>query len=128
MPITVTEIVTPAGVAALRSQGSGVVSGDDAHKLQAVVRAHAGWPLLSFQEAGSSFSVEGRQAFVNFGETIPAIAVVVTSAPVRVMLSFIIRASQIAGAAAANVKFFTTESEAIAWLDAECAPKSARAS
>ncbi len=84
-----------------------------------------GRPLLAIQDPQSRFTVEGRQAFVTFGEVIPAVAVVVTSAPLRVMLNFVIRAGTAATKQQNNVRFFSNESEALAWLDSEMAARSA---
>ena len=123
MPTLLSEIVTPAGHRALRSRATGVIDVADAAQLKEAVRAggpNHGWPLLAIQESDSRFTVEGRQAFVKFGESMPAVAVVVTSAPLRVMLNFVIRASQATStAASSNVRFFSTEPEALAWLDGE---------
>jgi hypothetical protein len=123
MPITLSEASTPGGHRVLRSHAQGVVDAADAAHLKLRLAAGApchGWPLLAVQESDSRFTVEGRQAFVSFGEAIALTAIVVTSAPLRVMLNFVIRASQAAGGARpGQVRFFSTEGEALAWLDAE---------
>ena len=74
----------------------------------------ANLPILALVKAGANFSSEARKAFTNQqgGATNP-VAIVVNSAPLRVMLAFIIR---ISGAASAT-QFFSSEGAALAWLE-----------
>lgn len=119
MPISFAAAKTPQGKPYLRTVSSGVVTAADAQSLTTTLapgQPLAGLPILSLVDPGATFSAEARQAFTAIGGEGAAampVAVVVSSAPMRVMLGFIIRLS---GAAAAT-RFFGKEEEALAWLE-----------
>jgi hypothetical protein len=71
---------------------------------------------LSIIEPGTDYTPEARKTFTAMGGGDPSkampVAIVVTNAAMRVLISFVIR---IAGAAG-NTKFFPSEDEAKKWL------------
>ncbi|MDP1823055.1 MAG: hypothetical protein Q8L48_07435 [Archangium sp.] len=121
MPLTFSQAVTAKGNAYLRTVSSGAVTEADANGLNAVVAVgakHFGLPILGLVEPGATFSAEARKAFTagNDGKSqaeMKPVAIVVSSAPLRVMLGFIIRMS---GASDAT-RFFSSEADALVWLD-----------
>ncbi len=125
MPIEFALHVTPGGNRVLRSFSSGVLSGPDAEKLKAATKPGApfhGLPLLALQEKNTVISPESRKAFTEFGEGPTMTAIVVDSPATRVMLNFIVKASAAmnkSSATAGETKFFSTETEAAAWLDSK---------
>lgn len=117
MTMTYDLFKTAKGHTVVRIVSSDDVTADQANKLNADMAAGAKFanlPILALVEPGANFSPEARKAFTSQqgGATNP-VAIVVNSAPLRVMLTFIIR---ISGAAAAT-RFFSSEAEAQAWLD-----------
>ena len=81
---------------------------------------NAGLPILAVVTEGAKFSPEARQAFTKMnanGAQQAPVAVVVSSAPLRVMLGFIIRLS----GASSVTKFFGTEADALTWLEEKLA-------
>lgn len=125
--IEVTLGQTPAGRELVRMRSSGEVSAADAESIKPLVGQGGKWegkPILAVIEKGANYSPEARQAFGSFGgvkdsKPIP-VAVVVGSAPLRVMLTFVIRIS----GAGDWTRFFGTEAEALAWLDQSIAAAS----
>lgn len=118
--ISVSVSKTPGGRDIVRMLSSGEVTAADAESIKPVVGPggpHQGKPILAVIEKGANYSPEARQAFTTFGATeggaVMPVAVVVPSAPLRVMLSFVIRLS----GAAEYTRFFGTEAEGLAWLD-----------
>ncbi len=121
MPMQITLQKTPKGKDYVRFFSSGEVTAEDAEGMSRLIAP--GTPMsnkaiLAVVEPGAKFSPEARQAFTKTGTAeagAPAnpVAIVVTSAPVRVMLSFIIRMS----GAAANTRFFANEPDAMAFLE-----------
>lgn len=122
MPISHAMKQSPQGALFVRTYQSGKVTGEDARhfmRLLAPGQPLHGLPVLSVIESGSEFDPEARKVFTSLGEPADAanaarVAVVVSSAPLRVMMSFIIRIS------GSNdfTRFFTTEREAESWLHA----------
>lgn len=120
MPIVFAADKTPKGNPFVRTMSSGAVTAADAQALNAALvpgQPLSGLALLGVVAPGASFSAEARQAFTT-GNNDPTakrmpVAVVVSSAPLRVMISFIIR---IAGSAD-ETRFFSNEAEALAWID-----------
>lgn len=118
MPIAFTEEKTPGGKTILRSVSSGVITAADAGST--FQRLGPGEPfegagLLSLIAPGAEFSAEARKAFTYDGSgsrLSSPVAVVVESAPMRVMLSFVVRMAGMGG----HTKFFSSEAQARAWL------------
>lgn len=121
--MTATQSKTPKGKTYLNLFSSGDVSATDAEALMKDIAPgmpNANLPILAIVAEGAKFSPEARQAFtkMNSGDAQQApVAVVVSSAPLRVMLGFIIRLS----GASAVTKFFGAEADALAWLEEKLA-------
>jgi hypothetical protein len=119
MPIVTTEVKTKAGITVLRNQVSGGVSGEDAQALLdqlAVVNKRDGQSghLLSIVAGGTQYSPESRRIFTgSMHEIMNLCAIVVTSTMVRAAINFMMR---IRGRYD-RIRFFSTEEEALAWLD-----------
>jgi hypothetical protein len=119
MPMNLSKAVSPKGQTYCRIHSFGEVTPADAEaasKHWAAGGEFYDLPMVALVDSGAKFSPEARQVFTKSGgasgEQKP-VAVIVTNAPLRVMLSFIIRAS----GAAPQTKFFGTEAEAIAFID-----------
>ena len=122
MPISHSLKQSPNGELYVRTQQSGKVTGEDAKhfmRLLAPGQPLHGLPVLSVGESGSEFDPEARKVFTAMADPASAakvsrVAIVVSSAPLRVMLRFITRLS------GSNdlTRFFTTEREAESWLHA----------
>ena len=119
MPLSFSTAKTPKGREYRRVLASGVVTADDALALNRDIAAGGPFerhPLLGLVESGADFSAEARQALTSGGKTgkdSNQTAIVVTSAPLRVMLSFVVRISGGAG----TTRFFAAEGPALAWFD-----------
>lgn len=119
MPIDVTIAKTPKGIEYVRGESRGVVSTQEAHALMDSLWAngpHHDKALLAVVSPGSEFSKDARSVLAGKdpernAKGIP-IALVVASAPVRVMMSFIFKMAD----ASSRSRAFATESEATAWL------------
>lgn len=118
MPLTFTVEKSPRGRTFVRTVSSGAVTADDAkHFIAAIGQQQplSGAPILAIVESGADLAPEARKAFTSMGgdpeQQVP-VAVVVTSAPLRVLLTFVIRMS----GAALGTKFFGNEVEAKRWL------------
>jgi hypothetical protein len=113
---------TPQGRNYVRSVSEGSIELADAQAFSAHFRPggdYAGKAMLSIMIDGASYTVESRKALVNSGTDMPALAVVVTSAALRVMLNFMVKAAQVAGQPVPNLRTFSSEPEALSWLDAQ---------
>ena len=120
MPITFSVHQTPGGKTYVRTHSFGVVTGDDAETIMSKMRVGAelhGAGVLSVSDNGTDLKPEARRVFTEDpgtqGSQLRApVAIVLTSAPLRVMMSFVIRVS----GSAAYTKFFSNEDEAKQWL------------
>ena len=120
MPITIAKAKSPKGHEYARMISSGEVTAVDAENVYAKYSptgAFYDMGILALVDPGAKFSPEARQVFTKAGGGPAAnpkpVAIVVTSAPLRVLLSFIIRMSGAAG----NTRFFANEGEALAFID-----------
>ena len=119
MPIDTVIRKTPGGAAFVYAVSRGEVTAADAHALMDPLwpgGAHHDKALFAVVAAGSDFSKDARSVLSGKdGERnakgLP-IALVVSSAPMRVMMSFIFK---IAGASGRS-RAFATEAEAQAWF------------
>jgi len=121
MPITFSMATTPSGKPYVRSIASGVIDVADArHSLNELAPSgkYNGLPMLSVMEEGVSYTAEARREFRDLG-TNPAVAIVVSSVALRVTLNFVLKASSLRNGKASNNKFFTSETEAMTWLEAQ---------
>ena len=103
---------------------TGLVTGDDATRLKQNVAPgapYAGLPMLTNVAGDADFSMEARKGFADMGDATgdAPIAVVMTSAPLRMVINFIVKAGNLKRKKPTNLKFFAEESEARKWLDAE---------
>jgi hypothetical protein len=118
MPMDITKAKTKKGHEYIKIHSYGDVSAGDAEALNAKLAGadYADRAIFATVDSGAKFSSEARQAFTKTNSNVEnpkPVAIVVTSAPLRVMLSFIIRMSS----AAQNTKFFANEAEALAFID-----------
>jgi hypothetical protein len=119
MPMIINVAKAPAGFQYLHVLASGTVTVEDALALNAKLAVggpHATTPILGVVESGADFSAEARQALTNGGKREGEgnkTAIVVTSAPLRVMLTFVVRIS----GGAQTTRFFNAEAPALAWLE-----------
>jgi hypothetical protein len=119
--MSMTKERTPRGHHYVRMHSSGVVSAADADALSqrmAQGSEFSNQPILAIVERGTEYSPEARQSFTQLGKgnaetEHEPIAIVVFSAPMRVMLSFIIRIT----GNAPYTRFFGAEPDALAWLE-----------
>jgi hypothetical protein len=124
MPMDVAKAKTPKGKPYLKIHSHGDVTAADAEALNKSMEPgheNADLAILATVDSGAKFSPEARQAFTrtnaNPGQAPMPVAVVVTSAPLRVMLSFIIRMSP----SASTTRFFANEGEALAYIEEKVA-------
>ena len=118
MPITHSMKQSGAGESFVRTHQTGKVTGADAkHFMHLIAPGQPlhGLPVLAVLESGSELDADARKMFSAMGD--PAakaarVAVVVSSAPLRVMMSFVIRMS----GSNDSTRFFTNEAEAQSWL------------
>jgi hypothetical protein len=128
MPLDYSFSRTPKGRAVARSFASGEVSADDARASMAALAAggpYHGMANMSVVDPSASYSPESRKLFASITNLGGPFAVVVSSAAMRVMLNFVIKAATLKAAAfggpvaAYAVQFFKSEAEALAWLDTQ---------
>lgn len=103
----------------VRMVSSGHVTGDEARALAARLLSGgdlAGRPMLSIMDGKVDLSSEARKAYGSLngaaGDTPQSVAVVTSSAPLRVLMSFVLRIS----GAAQHTRLFGDEAAALAWL------------
>lgn len=119
MPIVAEVKKSPGGAPYVRAESHGPVSLADAHQLMDPLRpggAHHAYGLMAVVTAGSEFSPEARKVFgmsdpERNAKNVPT-AMVVASAPLRVMMGFVFR---MAGAMS-RTRVFASEAEANAWM------------
>mgnify|MGYP001470302603 CR=1 FL=1 len=124
-----------SGRPAVFIRSSGQVSGEDAERVKREVGPNGqyhGLPMLTTVEPETNFSMEARKGFADMGDATAdyPVAVVLTSAPMRLIIHFIVKASNLKRERPTNLKFFSDESAAMKWLDSEAqrladAPKGA---
>lgn len=118
MPIQTEETQTPKGHLCMRARVSGHVSLADAQnmgaQLQPGQRFHQG-RVLSIVEKGTDYSPDARKYFPTLNGNYARLAVVVTNALLRATINFLTRLSITPD----FFRLFSTEAEAMAWLDQE---------
>lgn len=117
MPFTFGEITTPGGRRCLLVEVSGPVSLADAQAMERHLlpgSAHHGGLVLSRVAKGTEYSPEARKFFPSLQSKYRALGTVVTSSIVRAAINLMIRLTPQTGG---EVRMFTTEAEALAWLD-----------
>lgn len=119
--LTTTPKTFSGGQPYLHVVGSGAVSGDDARGLMTRISRGGefeGYPLLAELQGKVDLDAEARKAFATLNSGANAaravkVALVTASAPMRVMLNFIVRLSPQVN----ETKFFATADEALIWLE-----------
>ena len=127
MTIELTKMTTPKGRPAVHMRSSGYMTGDDAAKVNTSLQPGAPFadlPIFAVVTEDAEFSVEARKGFASMGGANPEnsdlpTAVVLRSTPQRMMISFIMKASDQLRGRKTPMKFFSNEAEALGWLDAE---------
>lgn len=121
MPLHMTVEKFADGRRYVRSVSEGKVTGDDARKLMERIAPGTELervPMLSVMEGKVDLDPEARKVFTSLnqraGQYSMKVAIVTANAPLRVMLSFVLR---IAGQAN-DTKFFANEPEGLKWLEA----------
>ena len=118
MPMDITKAKTKKGHEDVKIHSHGEVGAADAEamNLKLAQADFADRAIYATVDSTAKYSSEARQAFTRTNSNVAnpkPVAVVVTIAPLRVMLSFIIRMSS----AAQNTKFFANEADALAFID-----------
>lgn len=121
MPITFTIHETPKGNKYIRTHSFGVVTGEDAESMMSQLRPGApleGAGVLSIADSGTDLRPEARRIFTESPSTEGKsplrypVGIVLNSAPLRVVMSFVIRVS----GSSDFTKFFSNEADATAWV------------
>jgi hypothetical protein len=132
MPYALTPKRTPQGRDYVEALASGTIDVADANFFNDNFRTggqYAGRSVLAIMTDDSKYTVEGRKALISGKSDVPVMAVVVTSAPLRVMLNFMLKASVAAASITGNegppmnVRSFNKGGDALDWLDGELAKK-----
>jgi len=121
MPFELATFLLPSGIKAVRANGSGVITQQDADLLMHQINPGGpffGLPRLFDTVRMERMTAEARSIFS--GPSQPGmdpvwVAGVVTSPVIRVTTNFLLRVS--GSPLAASMKMFSDEKEAIAWLD-----------
>ncbi len=118
MPITYEIRSTPGGRKYSRSAAAGRITMDDVRMIQDAAKPGGpmdGLPSLTVNSADLAIDPDARKAFSDMVRDVKEdyfSAMVVTSAPMRVMMGFILRVT----GRAENMRFFNDEAAAVEWL------------
>ena len=119
MPVSHVTKHMPGAIRYVRTLLTGHVSSAEVQQLTKLLNPGSqlhGLPLLAVVDPQSQLDTDARRAFTSLAlpsvSAAPRVAMVVGSAPLRGMLSFLIRLSGANGA----TRFFDTELQAQAWL------------
>lgn len=116
MPFRYEEKTTPKGAPLLVVHAGGHVSGEDAEHLAGLFapggRNHR-WLLLTLAEKGVEYAPAARKVFPRMKQDYKALATVVTSPIVRAAINMMMRLT----GGAPNFRMFSSEAEALTWLD-----------
>jgi hypothetical protein len=123
MPYQLQRDTTPAGVSIVRLDSSGRILAVDATEMMKEISPggqHHGLPMLVISNDGVEVTAEARRIFTQRvgDEAGPPTAIVSTSMVMRVTINFISRVN-----GNTNMRLFSTEPDAVQWLDAMCAPQ-----
>lgn len=117
MPFAYGEITTPRGQRCLLVESSGVVTLGDAESLGAKLAPgspYRGGVVLSRVAKGVDFEPGARNYFPTLHPTYRRLAAVVGSPLVRAMVNLMIRLTP---STSGESRVFTSEADALAWLD-----------
>ena len=115
MPLDISETRTPAGKPLLLVQATGVVTGTQAQVLVDDVAKggpHADWPIYCKIAKGTEYTPEARKT-MTAGGTYPCCAILVTSSVLKTLVNFMMRVT----GSDPRARMFSTEAEAMAWID-----------
>ena len=123
MPSQLQRDTTPAGVPIVRLSSTGLIQAAEAADLMKEISPggqHHGLPMLVISGDGVEVTAEARRVFTQRvgDEEGPPTAIVSSSMVMRVTINFIGRVN-----GNANMRLFSSEPEAVQWLDQMCAPK-----
>lgn len=124
MPITYTMEKSKKGKPYVRSVTEGQVTVEDARDLVVAYQEGGRFhqlPIIALVKDSANYAPEARKAFTEMGNTLPAMAIVLNSAALRVTLNFVIKAGAIRTGTPANIRFFKNEPEAMTWLESQMA-------
>lgn len=117
MSLQIEEATTPGGLRYLQIDLAGHVDIDDGRAIEAWVLPgqphHLGY-LLPRVAKGTEYSPEVRKFFGTLDDKCSAVAMVVTSPLVRAAVNLMLRYASVQGEL---LRMFTSEDEALAWLD-----------
>lgn len=116
MPIQVQEAKTPKGQRMMLAKVSGAVSLADAEAMGNQLKP--GQPfhqalVLSIVDKSTDYHPDARRHFQTFNGNFQKMATVVSSVLLRAAINFMARVGGVGG----KMKMFSTEAEAVAWLD-----------
>ncbi|MGV3623556.1 MAG: hypothetical protein ACO1OB_22240 [Archangium sp.] len=122
MPLECTVHETPKGRKYVRTHAFGKVGAADAKPvMDKMLPGHEwhGYGVLSVADSGTDLDPEARRIFTSQQDVPvnerPPTAMIVTSAPLRITISFVMKVS----GSSPNTKFFGNEAEGTAWLVSE---------
>lgn len=124
MPLEFSEHTSEGGMPYLRADASGQVSFDDAKAFEAQVKRpewHRGM-VLSVVAKGTEYLPAARKHFAALSDDVNALATVVTSPIMRATMNMMLRLGRVRGKR--TLRMFTSEAEAITWLESEWAKHS----
>lgn len=116
MPLQLEDGTTPAGHPCLIAKASGYVTLAEAQAMGPLLEKGARYHqqrVLSPVAKGTEYSPEARKYFPNLNPNLFALAAVVTSPLVRAAINLMLRFT----GKGVRFRMFTTEAEAMAWLD-----------
>ena len=116
MPIQIEEAKTPKGRRMMLAKVSGHVSMADAEAMGKLLQP--GQPyhqalILSIMDKSTDYHPDARRHFQTFNNNYDRIATVVSSVLVRAAINFMAKV----GGTGDRMQMFSTESDAVAWLD-----------
>jgi hypothetical protein len=124
MPFRFTETTSPSGLRYLVCDTEGKCDIEDGRALEAWLlpgKPYHGGCVLSRVAKGTEYSPEVRKFFPTLNDKIIALAAVVTSPIVRAAINMMLR---LIGSVNNPVRMFTTEEEAVAWLESSARSRS----
>lgn len=123
MTVELSPMTTPRARAAMQMKVRGVMTLEDAAQYKRATEpggAAYGLPLLCLVDEGTDIPVEVQKSFADVSDSGEApVAVVITSAPLRMVINFIVKAGNLSRPRPLKLKFFSEPVSAAAWLDTE---------
>ncbi len=119
MPMKMTLSTSRDGKPMVRSISSGLLTEEDAQQFHDAFSAsgpYNGMPMLAEMEKDTTFTPQSRKLFTKPNTGLSRAAIVINSAPMRVMLNFMVKASSVGGRPDTMTQFFKSVPDAEAWL------------